>query len=183
MNNETQLISNLKKGEKHAVHAWYREFSPKLRSFFRTKVKHEADVDELTHDTFLSCLSSLPLYRGESSLYSWMLSIARHELADYYRKLYAKKVIAALPLGDQLLDAVSHEIPAMQSVVTTVLAKLPEAISELLALKYIDKLSVEAIASNLSVSPHTIQSRLYRARNAFKKAYDQAVKESDYEEN
>lgn len=171
MVNETHIIEQLKKGNKVAVHLWYKTYAPKLRRFFLAKVKHASDVDELTHDTFLSCLSSLPLYRGDAGLYGWMLSIARHELADYYRKLYAKKVISVLPLGEQLLDVATHETADIEHVVQGVLRMLPEAIRELLSLKYIDRLSVEKIAQELSTDPHAIQGRLYRARNAFKKAY------------
>ncbi len=167
------LVERLKRGEKKAIREWYSQFSPKLARYFSAKVRYSQDADELIHDTFLSCLSSLPLYRGEAGFYSWMLSIARHELADYYRKLYAKKVISALPMGDQLLEAAAHESSETTDSVQSVLAKLPEAVSELLALKYIDKLSVEGIAQRLAVSPHVVQGRLYRARNTFRKVFEE----------
>lgn len=169
---ETLLVDRLKRGEKAAIHTWYAVYAPKLRSFFSSKVRQVCDVDELTHDTFLSCLSSLPLYRGDAKFFGWMLSIARHELADYYRKLYAKKMITALPLGEQILETALHETGDAQFSVKEVLHQLPASVSELLSLKYIDKLSVETIALRLCVSPHSIQSRLYRARNMFRKAYE-----------
>ncbi len=178
MNPKHDLVERLKKGEKHAIREWYEIFAPKLRHFFAAKVRQAHDIDELTHDTFLSCLASLPLYRGEAGLYAWMLSVARHELADYYRKLYAKKVIAALPLGEQLLEAASHETSDIQHTVRTTLSHLPQTVVELLALKYIDKLSVEAIAAKLALSPHVVQSRLYRARNAFRKAFEETEHET-----
>lgn len=171
-----QLVHRLKTGEKRAIHEWYAFYAPRLRTFFAGRVKQIHDVDELTHDTFLSCLQSLPLYRGEGNFYGWMLSIARHELADYYRKLYAKKVIAVLPLGEQVLEAAGKEGHEVQQTVQAVLDKLPSTVSELLALKYIDKLSVEAIAAKLEESPHAIQSRLYRARNAFRKVFEEVEK-------
>jgi RNA polymerase sigma-70 factor, ECF subfamily len=176
----TELVERLKRGEKKAIHEWYRDFAPRLKKFFSSKVRHSQDIDELTHDVFLSCLSSLPLYRGEANFYGWMLSIARHELADYYRKLYAKRVISALPMGDQLLEAASHQTSESTQSVQSVLGKLPEAVAELLALKYIDKLSVEGIAEKLALSPHVVQGRLYRARNAFRQAFEQL--ENSYEE-
>ncbi len=178
MNAEDGLVERLKAGEGRAVREWYRTYAPRLRHFFAAKVRQTHDIDELTHDTFLSCLASLPLYRGEAGLYAWMLSIARHELADYYRKLYAKKVIAALPLGEQLLEAASHETSDIQHAVRTTLSRLPQTAVELLALKYIDKLSVEAIAAKLALSPHVVQSRLYRARNAFRKAFEETEHET-----
>lgn len=164
------LIERLKRGDKSAIREWYLIYSVKLRNFFIPKVRTSHDVDELIHDTFLSCLKSLPLFRGEAGFYGWMLSIARHELADYYRKLYAKRVISALPLGEKLLAA-ANETSAHHERVVEVLSKLPVSVSELLALKYVDNLSVEHIALELALSPHAVQGRLYRARNVFKKLF------------
>lgn len=170
---DEQFVSHLKRGEKKAIRAWYTQYAPKLHTFFSLKVRSPKDADELTHDTFLSCLKSLPLYRGDASFYGWMLSIARHELADYYRKFYAKRVISALPLGEQLVEAATHETSDMQHVVRGVLRLLPDAVGELLALKYVDKLSVCTIAKKMRVSSHVVQSRLYRARLAFRKLYEE----------
>lgn len=174
MAEDTSLVQRLKTGEKKAIHEWYASFAPRLKAFFAGRVKQSHDVDELTHDTFLSCLESLPLYRGEGNFYGWMVSIARHELADYYRKLYAKKVIAVLPLGEQALEAAGREESGEAGeTVQEALAKLPAAVSELLALKYIDKLSVEAIATQMEETPHAIQGRLYRARKSFRKIFEE----------
>lgn len=165
-------VHDLKRGHAPTVRKWYGLYASKLHSFFGTRVKQEADCDELVHDTFLSCLASLPLYRGECALWTWMMGIARHELMDYYRKLYAKKAIALLPLGEQFLDSLKEE-PLKQQYVIASLAKLPKQTAELLSLKYIDNLSVEAIARNLALTPHAVQSKLYRARELFKKTYEE----------
>lgn len=166
-------IAALKRGEPRAINAWYESMAPKLRSYFSSRVRTSHDVDELVQDTFLSCLDSLPLYRGEAGFLTWMLGIARHELADYYRKLYAKKVIAMLPLGDSILDAFHHESNETKECVLQTLAYLPFKVAELLRLKYIDCLSVEEIAVELDLEPHAVQGRLYRARKVFKKIYEE----------
>lgn len=172
MQNEAAFIQALKQGHPGAIRNWYQWYAPKLRLFFASRVREEHDCDELTHDTFLSCLASLPLFRGKSQLYTWMISVARHELADYYRKLYAKKVIASFPLGEQLLEAASLETSDIQHEVRRVLDRLPASVRELLALKYVDKLSVTTIARKLSLTPALVQSRLYYARLEFKKMYE-----------
>ncbi|PWU23754.1 hypothetical protein C5B42_01865 [Candidatus Cerribacteria bacterium 'Amazon FNV 2010 28 9'] len=167
------FINAMKKGEQRAIRAWYTTYAPKLASFFSSRTRVASDVDELVHDTFLSCLSSLPLFRAESGLWSWMMGIARHELSDYYRKLYAKRVIHALPLGDTLLEAAEKQTSGKHEDTLATLARLPKTVAELLRLKYIDKQPVEQIAQALSIEPHAVQGRLYRARKAFKKLYDE----------
>lgn len=177
-----ELIAGLKSGDKHSVKIWYEQTSPKLRGFFASRVRFEKDIDELVHDTLLSTLSSLPLYRGDANFFSWMMGIARHELGDYYRKLYAKRTIAVLPLGDMLLSSVSHETYDMHDLVAYVLDLLPKTVAELLQLKYVDQLSVEEIGKKFKLAPHAVQGRLYRARIAFRKMYkEMEEKERRYE--
>ena len=172
--NESQLISDLKKGNQTAVATWYRQAKPKLTAFLAKQVGNESDAQELVHDTFLSCLSSLPLFRGESGLWSFMLSIARHEIADYWRKRYAKKAISLLPYGQELLDTVErpevtdHTMQEIQELLHT----LPGEIAELLQLKYVDGLSVKELAHHYGLSFPAMQSKLYRAKELFKQEYE-----------
>lgn len=164
---EKELIDRLKRGEESAVREWYQGSVGKLLSFFHSKVLVTSDAEELVQDTFLSCLASLPLFRGTSGLYSFMLGIARHELADYWRKKYAKKAISALPFGeDILLSLASDHSPAHEDV-HTILSSLPIEISEVLLLKYVDGYSIKQLADRFGISNVAMQSRLYRAKEAF----------------
>ncbi len=174
---EAALIEGLKQGKPQAVERWYKETKKALTQFFSVKVTHPSDVDELVHDTYLSCLSSLPLFRGSSGLFTYMMSIARHELADYYRKKYAKKVIAALPFGEELLQMATKEHDSTSTeAVTAALNCLPTEVSELLALKYIDGLSLKELATKFNVGVTAMQSKLYRAKLAFLYQYEQIQK-------
>lgn len=178
---EPDFILKLKQGDSRTVTAWYESSKVELLAFFTRKVDNPADASELMHDTYLSCLSSLPLFRGHSGLWSWMLSIARHELADYWRKKYAKRLIAVLPYGSELLDSVeigsaSEEELGIKnqesSQIKALLQKLPSEISELLQLKYVDGLSIKELAGQYGVSFSAMQSKLYRAKELFVKEYE-----------
>lgn len=172
---EGQLIQNLKAGDQSAVATWYRHAKPKLMAFFVKQVGNESDAQELVHDTYLSCLSALPLFRGESGLWSFMLSIARHELADFWRKRYAKKAISLLPFGQEFLESIGSRDQSNQtSDLQELLRSLPQDISELLQLKYIDGLSVKELARHYGLSFTAMQSKLYRAKEVFKAEYEQS---------
>lgn len=171
---EAELIIALKAGESAAVTIWYQSSKQELLQFFLKRMSNESDAQELVHDTFLSCLSSLPLFRGESGLWTFMLSVARHELADYWRKRYAKKAISLLPFGSDLLGSIEgKEAPAGE--ISELLEKLPQEISELLQLKYIDGKSVKELAIHYELSFTAMQSRLHRAKEAFKEIYERTT--------
>lgn len=170
--NESSLIARLRFADKSAVEIWYKLSSPLLLAFFSSRVRVDADAQELVHDTLLSTLDALPLFQGseQGKLWGFMLGIARHELADYWRKTYAKRVLKALPFGQELLDSLSHDRPEM-SIASGVLAMLPADIAELLELKYIDGFSLVECAEKFGVSVACIQSRLHRARKMFSEQY------------
>ncbi len=171
MSSDELLLSQLKTGNSKAVRQWFAQYHDHLFQFVTQKVSQEKDVEELVQDTFLSCLKHLPLFRGESSIWTWMVRIAQHEIADYYRKRYAKKFIHALPLSELLpLGDVSdaHEI---SQKVRHVLAKMTKEDREILLMKYVDKKKVKQIAHELGRTVKSVESILFRARIEFRELY------------
>jgi RNA polymerase sigma factor (sigma-70 family) len=168
---DSQLLQQLKQGSPQAVQSWFHAYHDRLLRVILKKVNNEKDAEELTQDTFVSCLKHLPLFRGESSIWTWMTRIAHHEVSDYYRKRYAKKFIHALPLSDLIpLDEIydSHEI---SQKVKDVLQKMSKENREILLLKYVDQLKVEHIAKHMGKTGKSIESLLFRARAEFKTLY------------
>lgn len=168
---DQQLVIDLKYGRPEAVKAWYKQYSEPLRQYLEKKVQNASDADELTQDVFMACLKHLPLFRGESSIWTWMIRIAHHETADYYRRKYAKKVIQTLPVNElselpELED--SYEISQR---VKNVLRKMSVSSRELLQRKYIDKQQVKYISQDLGKSAKAVESLLFRARLEFRELY------------
>jgi RNA polymerase sigma factor (sigma-70 family) len=119
----------------------------------------------------MECLKHLPLFRGESSIWTWMQRIAHHEIADYYRKLYAKKVIQTLPVTElSELPEIEGSFEISQKV-KSVLRKMSVVSRELLQRKYIDKQHVKVISKDLGKSDKAIESLLFRARVEFRELY------------
>jgi len=170
-NQDLQLLIRLKRGDRVAVKDWYQLYYPRLLRHISSKVAKATDAEELTQDTFMSCLKHLPLFRGESSIWTWMQRIAHHEVADYYRKMYAKKAIRALSLDELLLAEPISDAHETSQKVTAALAQLSGNYRELLLLKYVDRKKVEDIAKQFGRSIKSVESDLFRARQAFKQAY------------
>lgn len=170
---EADLILQLKRGDGQAVTKWFGMYHDRLYNVVVRKISHPADAEELVQEIFLNCLKNLNLFRGESSLWTWMCSVARHETADYFRKKYAKKALETLPLthwlfveGEKIQDA--HEVSRK---VTVVLKKMSHEYQELLLMKYVDGKKVRAIAQELNKTIKAIESDLFRARTQFRELW------------
>jgi RNA polymerase sigma-70 factor, ECF subfamily len=168
---DSQLLAQLKQGSPQAVQLWFQTYHKKLFNFVGQKIDNDKDAEEVTQDIFISCLKHLPLFRGESSIWTWMVRIGQHEIADFYRKRYAKKFIHALPLSELLpIESIrdSHEISAK---VKEVLQKMSSENREVLLLKYVDKKKVKAIAQQMGRTVKSVESVLFRARAEFRTLY------------
>lgn len=171
MHNEQQLLADLKAGKPLAVKVWFEVYQPRLLAFVSTKIDSEHDAEEIIQETFINCLKQINLFRGESTLWTWMHSIARHEVADYYRKKYAKKALKTIPLADFLLQESDKTIDDVSERVQIILAKMEKQTQELLKQKYVDGKKVVEIARYFGKSIKAIESELYRARLEFKRLW------------
>lgn len=168
---DKKLLARLKSGEQRAVREWFGIYHNRLLNLIRTKISVEADAQEVTQEIFLSCLKHLPLFRGDSSIWTWMSRIAHHEVADYYRKRYAKKTIKALSLDEIFAFETAGDAHITSEKVKLALSQIRDDYHELLLLKYVDKKRVVQIAKELGKSVKSVESDLFRARSDFRQAY------------
>ena len=173
------LVAQLLAGDPTAVADWYHHYQPRLSAFIAHRVGSPEDVEELVQETFINCLHNLPNFLGKSSLWTWMCAIARHEVGDYYRKRYAKKVLHLLPLSDWLLaDFLQDNHHAdyahdLADQVEQVFARIGYYYRSLLLAKYLDQQSVADLARRYDKTIKALESDLYRARQAFKRVFQE----------
>lgn len=165
---EVQLLARLKSGNSDAVRQWFAQYHTRLLSYISKKIDNPGDAEELVQETFMNCLKHLPLFRGSSSIFTWMCSIANHEVADFYRKKYAKKALHTVPLADFLIHTKVENAHEVAEKVQMVLSKMRADYQELLQLKYIDGKRVKVIAEELDRTVKSVEADLFRAREEFR---------------
>lgn len=176
---EKRLISDLVSGDEEALSVFYRIYAPRLERFIISRVQLREDADEILQDTLLSALDSLVLFSRRSKFFSWLCGIARHEIADYYRKRKIKTVVFSRFPG--VLRFVSRALEPdakfmrdeYERRVKLALEKLLPHYRQVLELKYMDGLSVVEIAERMGMSFKACESALTRARRAFELAYEE----------
>ena len=172
-----ELVEKVLLGEKGAVEKLYREYAPAVRRYITGKMSNEQDVEEVLQDTFMSALDSLPLYRGESSLKTWILSIARHEVLDYYRKRYVRKIVEKTsPLFEEVVgELTSPEFEMKKQQIKTNFQRAYRSLSQeyqdILSYRYELGMSVKEAAAQMGMTFKATESLLFRARAALKQAY------------
>jgi RNA polymerase sigma-70 factor (ECF subfamily) len=171
------IVKEVLSGKRGAATRFYKQYAMKLRRYLATKLP-EAEIEEVLQDTFLSAFDSLPLYRGEASLLSWLISIARHEVADFYRKKYVRMAVEQTsPLFENMVSETLspefvYEKKKLEKKFFTVYRGLTEQHRDVLSYRYELSMSVKEIAQRMDLSFKATESLLFRARLAFRTAYE-----------
>lgn len=172
-----QIVNELLSGEKGAASRFYKMYAPKLKRYLVLKLP-VAEVDEILQDVFLSAFDSLSLYRGQSSVYTWLIAIARHEIADFYRKRYVREVVEKTsPLFESMVSEVlspefAYEKKKIEKKFFGTYRKLSRQYQDVLSYRYELSMSVREIAERMDLPFKATESLLYRARLAFRENYE-----------
>lgn len=79
-----ELIARWRQGDQRAASELVQRHAPALTRFLAASGARQ-DVDELVQDTFVRAFGSIDSFRGESSLRTWLFTIARRLLLDRRR--------------------------------------------------------------------------------------------------
>ena len=86
-NNEADRAQRLRKGDLTVMEELFTIYADRLYSLIFHQVnRDQALAEDITQETFLSALKSAKNFRGKSKLYTWLVSIAHHKIADQYRR-------------------------------------------------------------------------------------------------
>jgi RNA polymerase sigma factor (sigma-70 family) len=132
--------------------------------FFRSKLGD--DVEDLIQRTFLDLLEDRDRIRS-STVRAWLFTVARHRLFDELRGRLRRPVdeLPSCSIADLRTGASGRLARAQtEDLVGEAMKRLPLDAQIALELAYWEELSGAEIAAVLDISPHTVRSRLARAR-------------------
>ncbi len=148
----------------------YDEALPVVYGYFTRRCGDRATAEDLTSETFLAAMDAARRATPPPITVPWLVGVARHKLADHYRRRHDRFTVpvAELPDTDPLDD---WDIELDRIVAESVLARLPEHHRTVLALRYLDDCSVPECAQLLGRTVHATEALLVRARRAFRTHY------------
>ncbi|GIW62254.1 MAG: DNA-directed RNA polymerase sigma-70 factor [Patescibacteria group bacterium] len=173
---DKELIQRLRQGDESAFEMFYKEYASALANYVRRKVSDKSAADELVNKIFFSFFEALRDFKNESSLKTFLFSIARYKVIDYYRRKKIKKVFLSnitLPFVNGVFFLMDDDIQKQELVekIDKTFSILPKKYHQILRLKYIEGLRVSEIANKLKMSFKATESLLFRARQAFVKVF------------
>jgi RNA polymerase sigma-70 factor (ECF subfamily) len=162
-------------GNTRCVEALLERYRAKIRACAWRMVGDPNEIDDLTQETMLRLLRSLPSFRGEASVSTWIHRVAHNTCVDAHRRRAVRPEAAALEAGESgeagAPDAVAELDPAAlledavaECFVEHALAELPDDYATVATLRLLDGLSNEEIAERVGSTVDGVKSKVKRAR-------------------
>lgn len=152
------------------------ELRQALRAFLGSKVRDAALADDLAQETLLRVETRLRTLRSRDRLRSWVFQIARHTVADHFRKIRETEAFdeaahgPLLTVSDDTLTAEDEALgEALRHYVRSVVDRLPPPYREAIRLIELEGLSQVELARRLGLSVSAAKSRVQRGRALLRK--------------
>lgn len=149
----------------------YELLFPLIYRFVSIRVP-KPDVEDVTADIIVKVWRGLPDMKKRTALKSWALTIASHQIADYYRTHKRNPVMTLEEIPNPLpQESDQSESWATLLSVGEALAKLSPQQVNVIQLRLIEGFSAGEVAEILGTTQQAVDSLLYRAKKGFRKIY------------
>ena len=161
---------------------WIDLHSDYLFNYTISRVNDREIAKDLVQDTFFAGLNSMKNFKGEASERTWLISILKRKIIDYYRKINSNKGKAEVRMtynsdeneGEWLEERVADTFEKnaeedllnteLEDAIYNCLSKLPVKQATVFKMKTILGYETEVICNELSITPSNLWVILHRAR-------------------
>lgn len=167
--NEFELLSKLQLQDRHAQARFFDKYQADVKRVLVRILGSSPDVADALQDTFLRAFKSAVQVKDAQALRGWILRVAVSVALDQLRRRQRQRwlTFAHEDLPQIPIEAPSPELREAFSDIYAVLDKLPNQERVAFALRHIDEMELEEIASACEVSLSTIKRKLAKAEGRF----------------
>lgn len=148
----------------------YAQYAPKVQRYIHSKVNNADLAEELTADVFLKIYEKLDTFdREKSALSTWVFTVARNTLIDYYR---TRRVFEEIPeaLADDSRIEEEYCTEETLEELADALETLDERGRDIILLRYYSGLTLTEIARRMGLSYAYVKVLHNKALTALRRA-------------
>lgn len=179
------LRARLSAGDRAAAETLLARHLDPLYEFVHYRVGGDAEAaQEVVQETLVAALQGIEGFDGRSTLYTWLCGIAKNKIRSARRRLRPRSLEDALASADPEIDRILADLERAplpdevlereetRELVGATLSSLPPDYRGALLAKYVDGLSVAAIADRTGRGEKATESLLTRSRTAFARVFE-----------
>ena len=164
---DEQVIERVKAGDKHAFRIIVRKYKSNVASVVRNMVGPGPEAEDIGQEVFIRFFKSLPNFRYESSVSTYLTRIAINLSLNTIKKRsrLRKRLVSGIEIPEipgQSKDQLENN--ELRGELNKALDKLSEEHRMVIVLRLIQGLSTQETADALQIPVGTVLSRLSRAQ-------------------
>lgn len=178
LDDDFSLIKRFIDGEETVFNELVKRHKEKVRNIIYVTLTNSDVVDDIAQEVFITIYKNLKNFRFESQFTTWVYRITINKCKDHLRKKNIRKIF--LPLKEEEEEPVFESIDEdsdIKQIVRNAIAALPDKLRIPIVLKDLQGFSYQEIAEAMQCEIGTVKSRIFRAREALKKALQPIEKE------
>jgi RNA polymerase sigma-70 factor, ECF subfamily len=169
---DARLVDALRERHPTAIAAFHDRFAPRMLRIMARIMGQSQDLEDALHDAFVRALGAIGTLADPSRLDSWMTSVAVLTARTWLQRRWRQRWLTFMAPDDiaELAHPGTVPDPALAEAVRatyTVLDRLGTNDRIFFALRFIEGMELEAIASACRTSLTTVKRRLKRAETRF----------------
>jgi RNA polymerase sigma-70 factor (ECF subfamily) len=174
---DKQIINLCSEGEYElAFNEIIDAYSERLYWHVRRFVCSHEDTDDLMQNIFIKIWKSLPSFRAEAQIYTWLYRIATNETLNHLRKIRRESLISSEAVGDILATRIDEDPyfngNALQRELHKAIQRLPEKQRLVFNMRYFDEMKYEDISEITGTSVGALKASYHHAYNKIKETLE-----------
>lgn len=171
---DQELIARWQAGDEAAATELVRRHADAVGRFAQTQGERE-EVEEVVQDTFVRAFASLNGFRGESSLRTWLFTIARNLVRDRERSRRVRRDVVPIEEAHVVVEHDAHEHAIADETLDRLrsgMRRLSPMQRDVFSLRAVEGLSYKDIAVALNTSEGAARVHYHNAMRAMKEFLD-----------
>lgn len=137
----------------------YTEYRDRVMGYIYARLRSRADAEDLCQDVFEKVNMKLDSFdSGKASISTWIYSITRNSVIDFYRRSHPHEEIDENMAQDGAVDDNLLNDETLEELAEA-LEKLPAELREIVVLRYYDGMPLTEIAKKMNMSYGMIKLR------------------------
>jgi len=183
---DQQLVARTQEGDASAFDQLVVKYTPRLYGLVYNMTSNHEDTNDLLQDIFAKAYKAIRGFRGKSSFYTWIHSIAVNMTLNFLKKrgrrfqLSLDDVDSSIQSDKEFLEATASSSPVREADLSELQKRLNEAMMKLsdehravVTMFHIQGMPHAEISKILRVSEGTVRSRLFYANRQLQNYLDE----------
>lgn len=185
---DEELVALARKGGENAIRTLIKRNNQRLFRTARAVTRDDAEAEDVVQESYVKAFTRLDSFKGDALFSTWITRIALNEALTRVRKRRPAAELEELDIaanrGQVIMFPTSLTPPGADAELARGQARelleqsideLPEIFRVVFILRDVEEMSIEETATQLSLKPETVKTRLFRARRLMRTAIERRL--------